>query len=135
MLILHGTGQRCPSSPISISLAFVLLPCSAAGAGCSSVLSAGPSGGWLKASLVSLKIHMREGGGIPMHDRKRNKIQELQVKYSLWVPRLSRAVYPSLSSEVLLDRSIAHPKRESSMPSNRVPQNRGHCFTACEHLG
>ena len=100
MLVLRGTGKGCPPSPpISIAghtaLAFGLPPRSPAGAGCSSVLSVGPLGGRLKASCVSLDIHVGEEGGIPMHDRKRNKIQELQVKYSLWVPRLSRAVYPT----------------------------------------
>lgn len=97
MLVLHGMGQV--ALPLSIAghaaLALVLPARSPAGADCSSVLSVGPSG--LKASLVSLKVHVEEEGGIPMHDTKRNKIQELQVKYSLWVPRHSRAVYPNRS--------------------------------------
>ena len=102
MLVLRGMGQGCPPSPpVSIpghtALALVLPPRSLAGAGCSSVLLVGPSWGWLKPKPVSLSVHVEEEGAIPTHDRKRNKIQELQVRYSLWVPRLSRAVYSNRS--------------------------------------
>lgn len=100
MSVLHRMGQGCPPSPPDsiagrTALAFVLPPHSPAGASCSSVLLMGPSEGRLKPSPVSLSILVGEEGGIPMHDRKRNKIQELQVKYSVWVPRFSRAVYPN----------------------------------------
>lgn len=100
MSVLHRMGQGCPPSPPDsiagrTALAFVLPPHSPAGASCSSVLLMGPSEGRLKPSPVSLSILVGEEGGIPMHDRKRNKIQELQIKYSVWVPRFSRAVYPN----------------------------------------
>lgn len=101
MLILHGTGEGChPSHPIllsgNIALAFVLLLHSPAGAICSRVLPVHPLERWLKASPVSVSIHVGAGGGIPRQDWKRNKIQECKVKNSLWVPRISGHFIPHI---------------------------------------